>query len=135
MKDLFSMYMVGYDHEFKTSCNSGWGCGYVMIPKTSRVAELILREKAADEAQADAEDHYMASYYTPMHMNSEEECTHFEEETVNGVDYFVVGFDTAHINNGPHHDFDYVFSQTAAILKLHQELEESLPDPHLEDVI
>jgi len=68
-------------------------------------------------------------------MNSEEECTHFEEETVNGVDYFVVGFDTAHINNGPHHDFDYVFSQTAAILKLYQELEEFLPDPHLEDVI
>jgi len=104
-----------------------------MIPKTSRVAELILREKAADEADAEAED--LASYYTPMHMNSEQECTYFEEETVNGVDYFVVGFDTAHSNNGPRHNFDYVFSQTAKILQMHQELEESLPDPHLEDII
>ena len=133
MTDLFSMYMVGYDHDFKTSCNSGWGCGYVMIPKASRVAELILREKSKDEAEAEAND--FISYYTPMHMNSEEECTLFEEKSVNGVDYFVVGFDTAHSWNGPRHNFNYVFSQTALILKLYQDLEESLPDPYLDDIM
>ena len=91
-----------YDDDFKTSYNTGWGCGYVHIPKDHPILVHTL------------EDNGWGNYLQP------DGCP--EEITYSGWDkdkeYFVIGFDTAHSYNNDSHDEAYVTAQANAIKAL-----------------
>lgn len=95
------IYTVGYDSQFRTSCNTGWGCGYCMIPKGHPILNLI-----------DAEYGYLQV------PGFDEEITYSEWGKLDGEDFYVIGFDTAHIYNNEKHNFDYVLSQTIKMQQL-----------------
>ena len=70
--------LIAYSTEFQKSCNTGWGCGYVLIPLEHPF--LVKRLLNND------------NYFYPQIEYFSEEITYCEE--VNGV--LKVGFDTAH---------------------------------------
>jgi hypothetical protein len=110
------MYLVGYDKSFIKNCNTGWGCGYVAIPKDNPlvIAHLQKVEAQQSEAETSTEYVYVDRYFQQGEF--EQEITYTETETISGVDYLVFGFDTAHSYNGSNHDFQYVFSETMKIM-------------------
>jgi hypothetical protein len=110
------IYLIGYERSFKEHCNTGWGCGYVMIPTTHKLVIDWKAQIAKPRDENDEEDHYRDfydRYLTPP--NCGHEITYTEEKMVNGIEYVVIGFDTAHSFNGPQHDFDWVFNQTVEL--------------------
>ena len=112
MKNKTIIYLVGYDRAFKDAIKTiGWGCGYVMIPKTHPLVINWYANKAkATEDRDDDSSWYDDKYLTPPDAN--QEITYTEEETVNGIEYIVIGFDTAHGWNRPEHNFNWVFNET-----------------------
>lgn len=111
------MYLVGYDSSRRKMMNAGWGCGYVMIPKTHPVVINWLADKAANALLPEEDrDFWNFTYLTIAGIG--EEITYTESKTVNDIEYIVIGFDTAHSYNGDHNDFDWVFNKTAEIKKV-----------------
>lgn len=118
------MYFVGYDQHFQKLAKTGWGCGYLMIPTNHPVVihwqTMAARRKAEYDALTSEEqdeiyfydDRYLSA------MGGHQEITYTEPKTVNGIDYIVIGWDTAHSFNGPEHDFNYVFNETVEIKKI-----------------
>lgn len=109
MKQQPFMYLIGYDQEFKKTCHTGWGCGYVAIPADSNL--VVKHFEAIEQAQSETE--YFVSDYLQI---GEQETTYTRSETLNGIDYLVIGFDTAHSYNNASHDFQYVFNETLKML-------------------
>lgn len=85
---------IGYSESVKTQHNTGWGCGYVHIPKGHPILVML------DEDNR---------YIQPEGIS--QEITY----SVWKGDYYVIGFDTAHSYNGPHHDKEYVIRETQKI--------------------
>lgn len=112
------MYLVGYNREFVKSCNTGWGCGYIAIPIEHKLAVKHFDRLSADKLKEDfTSDYvYINPYFEAIPLN--QEITLTEERVINGADYLVVGFDTGHSWNNKTHNFDYVFKETAEMLKL-----------------
>jgi hypothetical protein len=101
------MYLVGYNKEFIKVCNTGWGCGYVMIPTTHPIVIKWINSKNDD------------NYTGYLSIDADQEITYTEEKSVNGIDYIVIGFDTAHsYNNIDNCGFDYVFNETIKLQNL-----------------
>jgi hypothetical protein len=99
------IYLVGYAEDFKAMVKGGWGCGYVMIPEGHIVVEQW-------KARRKEEGLPPTGGYLQI---GDEEITFTEQKTVNGINYTVIGFDTAHSYNRPENDFHYVFAQTLAL--------------------
>lgn len=70
--------LTAYSTEFQKSCNTGWGCGYVLIP----LEHPFLVKRLLNED----------TYFYPQINGFIEEITFCEEQ--NG--FLKIGFDTAH---------------------------------------
>lgn len=119
------IYLVGFGDRFtRSNYETGWGCGYVMIPTSYSIIKRWQEDCTRADIDADMEsdilgiEHYLSKRYFQI---GDEEITYTEYKTVNGQEYVVIGFDTAHSYNGPHNDFDWVLNET---LKLQQLVEE-----------
>jgi len=91
---------IGYDDDFKTSCKTGWGCGYVHIPKDHPI--LVELEEG------------WGNYLQPKDCPEEITFTKWDKEK----EYLIIGFDTAHSYNNGSHDEAYVTAQANAIKAL-----------------
>ena len=101
MKETFISTMK-YEDDFKTSCKTGWGCGYVHIPKDHPILVETL------------EDDGWGNYLQPKDCPEEISFSNWDKDK----EYFVIGFDTAHSWNNDSHDEAYVTAQANAIKAL-----------------
>lgn len=93
---------VAYEDEFKTISKTGWGCGYVHIPKDHPIlVKLINNEGWGD-------------YLQPEDCPQEITLTQWDKEK----EYLIIGFDTAHSWNNASHDEEYITQQANAIKAL-----------------
>lgn len=99
MKETF-INTIGYEKEFKTNCRTGWGCGYVHIPKDHPI--LVELEEG------------WGNYLQPKDCPEEITYTRWDEKS----EYLVIGFDTAHSYNNNSHDEAYVTEQANIIKSL-----------------
>lgn len=91
------MLISEYSESFKKTAKSGWGCGYVTIPKNHpayRVAE-IERKRIPD-----------FFYWQPPGFTDEVTLCEFRD------DGLFIGFDTAHLWNSKSQDRQWVFEKT-----------------------
>jgi hypothetical protein len=90
---------IAYKEEFKTIGRTGWGCGYVHIPKD----HPILVKTLVSDGWGD--------YLQPDGCPEEITFSQWDKEQ----EYFIIGFDTAHSYNNDSHDEAYVTEQANAI--------------------
>jgi hypothetical protein len=90
---------IAYEEEFKTIGKTGWGCGYVHIPKD----HPILVKTLVSDGWGD--------YLQPDGCPEEITLSQWDKEQ----EYFIIGFDTAHSYNNDSHDEAYVTEQANAI--------------------
>jgi hypothetical protein len=90
---------IAYEEEFKTIGRTGWGCGYVHIPKD----HPILVKTLVSDGWGD--------YLQPDGCPEEITLSQWDKEQ----EYFIIGFDTAHSYNNDSHDEAYVTEQANAI--------------------
>ena len=83
--------LTEYQESFKNGCNTGWGCGYVLIP---------LNHPFADVKMLLNND----TYFYPQISGFSEEITFAEVEG----EFLVIGFDTAHSWNNSTHNKNFV---------------------------
>ena len=88
---------MAYDDDFVSSCRTGWGCGYVHIPKDHPILVKLMDNDG------------WGNYLTPD--DCPEEITYSKWDG----DYYKIGFDTAHSHNNSSHDEAYVTEQANAI--------------------
>jgi hypothetical protein len=92
---------MAYDDDFVSSCKTGWGCGYVHIPKDHPI--LVELEEG------------WGNYLSPKDCPEEITYTRWDEKS----EYLVIGFDTAHsYNDSAIHNEIYVTAQANAIKEL-----------------
>jgi hypothetical protein len=90
---------VAYAEDFKTGNKTGWGCGYVHIPKD----HPILVETLVSDGWGD--------YLQPKDCPEEITLSRWDKDQ----EYYMIGFDTAHSYNNDSHDEAYVTQQANAI--------------------
>jgi len=73
-----SIELMRYSTEFQKSCNTGWGCGYVLIPLEH---PFLVKQLLNND-----------SYFYPQINGFNEEITFCEEQD----GFLKIGFDTAH---------------------------------------
>ena len=89
---------IAYEYDFKTHIrNSGWGCGYVHIPKDHPI--LVQLEEG------------WGNYLQPKDCPEEITFTQWDKDN----EYLMIGFDTAHSYNNASHDEDYVIDRANEI--------------------
>ena len=88
---------AAYAEDFKTIGRTGWGCGYVHIPKDHPI--LVELEEG------------WGNYLSPKDCPEEITLSQWDKEG----EYFIIGFDTAHSWNNDSHDETYVTEQANAI--------------------
>lgn len=93
---------AAYGEDFKTIGRTGWGCGYVHIPKDHPILVQLLIEDG------------WGNYLQPKHCPEEITLSQWDKEK----DYYIIGFDTAHSWNNDSHDEAYVTSQANTIKSL-----------------
>ena len=113
------IYLVAFGDTFDDIRETGWGCGYVMIPTSYSIIKEWQEECTRKVMHADDDVYWGKDYF----QIGDEEITYTEYKTVNDQEYLVIGFDTAHSYNGPHNDFDWVLSETLKLQQLIEELE------------
>jgi len=91
---------MAYDDNFKSSRKTGWGCGYVHIPKDHPI--LVELEEG------------WGNYLSPKDCIEEITFTQWDKEK----DYLVIGFDTAHSHNNDTHGMQYVTDRANEIKAL-----------------
>jgi hypothetical protein len=90
---------IAYEDDFKTIGRTGWGCGYVHIPKDHPIlVKTLVSDGWGDFLQPDG----CPEEITLSQWDKEQE-------------YFIIGFDTAHSYNNDSHDEAYVTEQANAI--------------------
>ncbi len=93
---------TAYAEDFKTIGRTGWGCGYVHIPKDHPIlVQLIGNESWGD-------------YLQPDNCPQEITLSAWDENK----EYYIIGFDTAHSYNNDSHDEAYVTEQANVIKSL-----------------
>lgn len=117
------MYLVGYDHEWIEATDSGWGCGYVMVPLNHPFMVELQAELDKEEAKCAEEGVVFWGGMYPQIYDNEfdfyEEITYYQDEEIDGVKYKVFGFHTGHLmNNIEKNPFDYVLKSTLEMKKL-----------------
>lgn len=94
---------IAYEEDFKTIGRTGWGCGYVYIPKD----HPILVQTLVDDD--------WGNYLTPDGCPEEITFSQWSEDK----EYYIIGFDTAHsYNDSFTHNEIYVTAQANAIKSL-----------------
>ncbi len=93
---------IAYKEDFKTNCRTGWGCGYVHIPKD----HPILVETLISNGWGD--------YLQPKNCPQEITLSRWDKEN----EYYMIGFDTSHSYNDDSHDEAYVTEQANIIKDL-----------------
>lgn len=93
---------MAYDDDFKISCRTGWGCGYVHIPENHPILIKL------------TDNDGWGFYLTPDGCPEEITYTKWDKEK----EYLIIGFDTAHSHNNSSHDEEYVTAQANAIKEL-----------------
>jgi hypothetical protein len=91
---------MAYEEDFKTNCRTGWGCGYVHIPKDHPI--LVELEEG------------WGKYLQPDNCPQEITFTGWDKEK----EHLIIGFDTAHSYNNDSHDEAYIIEQCNAIKDL-----------------
>jgi hypothetical protein len=91
-----------YDDNFKKSCKTGWGCGYVYIHKNHPILVETLEE---DD---------WGYYLQPSGCPEEISFSSWDKDR----EYYIIGFDTAHSFNNDLHDESYVTAQANKIKEL-----------------
>jgi hypothetical protein len=102
MKKETFVIIKEYDEEFVTSCRTGWGCGYVHIPKDHPILVQTL------------ENDGWGNYLTPKDCPEEITYTEWDESK----EYLIIGFDTGHSYNNFTHNEKYVTDQSYKIKDL-----------------
>lgn len=103
------IYTVGYDSEYIKQTNSGWGCGYILIP-IEHPFLIAMREKEKLEFDADPENYSFWGYQIPEFS---QEITLQKNVEINNTKYCKMGFDTSHIwNNKYNSNYDRVLEWT-----------------------
>ena len=100
MKTFISTHK--YSEDFKTKCKTGWGCGYVHIPKD----HPIIVETLVDDG--------WGNYLSPKDCPEEITFTGWDKDK----EYLMIGFDTAHGYNNDSHDEAYIIQQANIIKDL-----------------
>jgi len=90
---------VAYTEDFKTRDRTGWGCGYVHIPKDHPIIVKILVDDG------------WGKYLQPKDCPQEITFSSWTDDK----EHFIIGFDTAHSYNNDSHDEAYVTEQANAI--------------------
>lgn len=88
---------MAYKEDFKTIGRTGWGYGYVHIPKDHPI--LVQLEEG------------WGNYLEPNGYHEEITFTQWDKDG----EYLIIGFDTAHSYNNSTHDEQYVTQQANAI--------------------
>ena len=91
---------MAYEEDFKTKCKTGWGCGYVHIPKDHPI--LVKLEEG------------WGNYLTPDGCPEEITFTKWDKDK----EYLIIGFDTAHSYNNSTHGVQYVTDRANEIKDL-----------------
>ncbi len=91
---------IAYAEDFKTIGRTGWGCGYVHIPKDHPI--LVKLEEG------------WGNYLEPNGCPEEITLSQWDKDN----EYFIIGFDTAHSYNNDGNDEAYVTSQANTIKSL-----------------
>ena len=91
---------MAYEEDFKTIGRTGWGCGYVHIPKDHPI--LVQLEEG------------WGNYLEPNGCPEEITLTQWDKDG----EYLIIGFDTAHNYNNDGHDEEYVTQQANEIKAL-----------------
>ena len=91
---------IAYEEDFKTRGRTGWGCGYVHIPKDHPI--LVQLEEG------------WGKYLEPNNCPEEITFTQWDKDK----EYLIIGFDTAHSYNNDSHDEAYIKEQANIIKDL-----------------
>jgi len=91
-----------YSEDFKTIGKTGWGCGYVHIPKEHPILVNTLTD-----------DGY-GNYLQPDGCPEEITFTDWDKDK----EHLIIGFDTAHSYNNDSHDEAYIIAQANIIKDL-----------------
>ena len=91
---------MAYEEDFKANCRTGWGCGYVHIPKDHPI--LVKLEEG------------WGNYLTPDGCPEEITFTKWDKDK----EYLIIGFDTAHSYNNSTHGVQYVTDRANEIKDL-----------------
>jgi hypothetical protein len=94
---------MAYEEKFSSVCKTGWGCGYVHIPSDHPILVKIVIEESSGY-----------NYLQPDKCDQEITFSKWDEKK----EYYVIGFDTAHIYNNSTHDEEYVIAETEKIKAL-----------------
>jgi hypothetical protein len=93
---------IAYEDDFKSHIrSSGWGCGYVHIPKDHPILIKLI-------------DIDWSDYLTPDGCPEEITYSSWDEND----EYYVIGFDTAHSWNNDTHGMQYVTDRANEIKAL-----------------
>lgn len=91
-----------YDEKYKLDCKTGWGCGYVIIPKE----HPILVKERINSSSYDF-------YIQPEGFDQEiSYCRKVVGEDKKFTGEWKIGFDTAHRYNNATHDKEWVEKKT-----------------------
>jgi hypothetical protein len=93
---------IAYEEDFKTIGRTGWGCGYVHIPKDHPILVKTLT------------DNGWGNYLQPDGCPEEITLSQWDKDK----EYFIIGFDTAHGYNNDSHDEQYVTDRANEIKAL-----------------
>lgn len=93
---------IPYSEEYVKIAKSGWGCGYVYIPKEHPILVKLLFT---------TDDFY---YLEPDGCEQEITWSQWDKNK----DYYVIGFDTSHRHNNSSHNEEYVTEETKKIKAL-----------------
>ena len=91
--------IIAYEQKFIDNCNTGYGCGYVHIPKNHPILVMLLEE---------------SNYITVEGFSDDITFNEWDKDK----EFYVVGFDTAHSwNNMQNSGLDFVQKTTDELKK------------------
>lgn len=93
---------IAYEKDFKTKCKTGWGCGYVHIPKDHPILVKLLIDDG------------WGNYLQPDGCPEDITLSEWDKDK----EYFIIGFDTAHSYNNDSHNEEFVTRQANFIKSL-----------------
>lgn len=98
------MSFIPYEDSFKEACHTGWGCGYVHIPKGHPILVKLITDA----------DPGWTFYLQPEGAEQEITLSSWDK----AEEFYIIGFDTAHSYNDASNDEAWVIAETEKIKAL-----------------